>query len=142
MRRTRIPIEIARLVRQDANQRCGYCLSEESLTGLPLSFEHILPLAAGGLTTRENMWLAFRACNEYKNDRTHAIDPNSGQPVPIFNPRFQRWNDHFQLNSDSTIILGLTPTGRATIAALQLNRMMLVRARLRWTIVGWPSDTQ
>ena len=49
--------------------------------------------------------------------------------MPLFHPREQRWEEHFTWNSDFTLIIGLTPTGRATISALQLNRSGLVNLR-------------
>ena len=126
-----------RQVAEDAGHRCGYCLSDEVLTGLPLSIDHIVPVAAGGPTTRENLWLACRPCNEFKGTRTHAEDPGTGETVPLFNPRTQDWHAHFAWSDDKTHIIGLTPTGRATVIALQLNRPILVKARRRWVMAGW-----
>jgi hypothetical protein len=42
----------------------------------------------------------------------------------------------------SEAIVGITSTGRATVAALYLNRPSLVRARQAWVSVGWhlPAD--
>ncbi|HEY3227585.1 MAG TPA: hypothetical protein VGJ87_00105 [Roseiflexaceae bacterium] len=57
--------------------------------------------------------------------------------MPLFNPRAQRWDEHFAWSDDGTQILGLTAIGRATIVALQLNRPLLVSARRRWVLVGW-----
>jgi hypothetical protein len=34
-------------------------------------------------------------------------------------------------------IIGLTPTGRATVVTLNLNRPALVKARQLWVTVGW-----
>jgi hypothetical protein len=42
--------------------------------------------------------------------------------VPLFHPRTQRWEAHFARNDDFTFKVGLTSTGRATIAARQRNR--------------------
>jgi hypothetical protein len=39
------------------------------------------------------------------------------------------WEDHFAWNDDFTTVLGLTPTGRATVAALSLNRAGLINLR-------------
>ena len=44
-------------------------------------------------------------------------------------PHQQRWRDHFAWNEDATLIVGLTATGRATVAALKLNRPELVNLR-------------
>jgi hypothetical protein len=49
--------------------------------------------------------------------------------VPLYHPRQQHWHDHFAWNNDFTLIIGLTPTGRATIQALHLNRSELVNLR-------------
>jgi hypothetical protein len=54
----------------------------------------------------------------------------------LFHPREQRWEAHFAWNHDFTLILGVTPTGRATIAALQLNRPGLVNLRRVLYMVG------
>lgn len=131
-----IPLALRRQVREDAGHRCGYCLSDEALTGMPLSFDHIIPRSAGGATERENLWLVCRPCNEFKGSQTHAIDPETGETVPLFNPRKQDWNEHMAWSADGTRIIGLTPIGRATIVALKLNRLLLVYARRRWVAVG------
>ena len=50
-------------------------------------------------------------------------------------------SDHFSWSMDGTEVIGLTPCGRATIAALQLNHAELVAARWLWVQVGWwPPD--
>lgn len=137
MTQDHIPAELRRQVMQDAGHRCGYCLSDEALTGMSLSIDHIIPRAAGGATEQENLWLACRPCNEFKGAQTHATDPESGETVPLFNPRWQDWYEHFAWSSDGTRILGLPPIGHATMIALRLNRPMLVRARRRWVAAGW-----
>ena len=45
--------------------------------------------------------------------------------------------EHFAWSDAGDRIVGLTPTGRATVVALQLNRPILVHARRAWTSVGW-----
>jgi hypothetical protein len=137
MTRPYVSSDLRHQVAQDAGHLCGYCLSDEALIGISLSIDHIIPVAAGGPTTRENLWLACRPCNEFKSDQTHAKDPETGKAAPLFNPRTQDWHTHFAWNDDKTHIVGLTPIGRATVAALQLNRSLLVKARRRWVRVGW-----
>ncbi|APR84404.1 Hypothetical protein A7982_09753 [Minicystis rosea] len=55
----------------------------------------------------------------------------------MFNPRTQRWNDHFAWSADASHVEGSTPTGRATVIALRMNRPTIVAARARWARVGW-----
>ena len=107
-----------------------------------MELEHIVPEARGGSTEEANLWLACSPCNSHKADRTTALDPLSGQRVDLFDPRRQKWVDHFTWVDGSSRIFGLTATGRATIEALKLNRAPLVRARRRWASVGWhpPND--
>jgi 5-methylcytosine-specific restriction endonuclease McrA len=137
MSRPYISVELERQIIADAGHRCGYCRSDEALTGISLSTEHIVPVSAGGLTVRENLWRSCRPCNEIKGSQTHAEDSETHEVVPLFNPRAQRWDEHFAWSDDGTQILGLTAIGRATIVALQLNRPLLVSARRRWVLVGW-----
>ncbi|RMF29335.1 MAG: HNH endonuclease [Chloroflexi bacterium] len=136
-----IPLELRRQVRADAGRRCGYCRSSEVLTGMPLEIEHIIPEAAGGLTVRENLWLACHRCNGFKGSRTHAVDPVTGEQVALFNPRTQSWYEHFAWSLDGTLVIGLTPCGRATVEALRLNNEYVVEARRFWVEAGWhPPD--
>ena len=121
----------------DAGGRCGYCRSSEEITGAPLEIEHVMPAVLGGLTRRDNLWAACRQCNALKSDWIEAIDPTTGALVPLFNPRQQVWAEHFGWVEAGAHIAGRTPTGRATVAALALNRPLLVRARRRWIAAGW-----
>ena len=78
-------------------------------------------------------------CNQFKGSKTHAVDPQTGEAVPLFNPRAQVWAEHFVWGGDETEITGRTACGRATVKALRLNRELAVLARRRWVSVGWHS---
>jgi hypothetical protein len=65
-----------------------------------------------------------------KSSKPHAPDPIDDKLAPLFNPRLQRWSDHFCWISGTRLILGLTPTGRATVVALSLNRQLLIACRI------------
>ncbi len=134
---TYLSTKLRQQIEQDAGHRCGYCLSDETLTGIPLSVEHIFPEALGGKTIHDNLWLACRPCNEYKGIQIQATDPETGQKAPLFHPRQDRWHEHFDWNEEGCYIIAKTATGRATVVALQLNRELLVKARKRWVMVGW-----
>ena len=137
MTRHAIPQEVRAHVAEQAQHRCGYCHTQESVVGMPLEIEHIIPLAAGGSSEEDNLWLACPRCNLYKRDRTHTIDVDTGGSAPLFDPRHQRWEDHFTWEQGGLTIAGLTPTGRATVAALQLNNAFVVRSRRIWMAWGW-----
>ena len=134
---TYLSTKLRQQIEQDAGHRCGYCLSDETLTGIPLSVEHIFPEALGGKTIHDNLWLACRPCNEYKGIQIQATAPETGQKAPLFHPRQDRWHEHFDWNEEGCYIIAKTATGRATVVALQLNRELLVKARKRWVMVGW-----
>lgn len=131
MARAYIPVEVERRVREAARQRCGYCLSPQRLVMARLETEHIIPIAKGGSNDESNLWLSCPICNRFKGDQTVAMDPETGVVVPLFNPRTQAWFEHFQWAEDGLRIVGLTPLGRATVAALRLSDdpdVLLVRS--------------
>src|SRR5258707_4471493 len=121
MPRDSIGIDVARRVRESARNRCGYCLSPQHLVMARLEIEHIVPTAAGGSDEEANLWLACPICNAHKSDKTNALDPETGEHVPLFNPRSQSWVEHFIWSEDGLRINGLTPIGRATVSALHLS---------------------
>lgn len=114
---------------QRAQGRCEYCRSPAAFAHQRFSLEHILPRSLKGKRTRRNTALSCQGCNNHKYNRTKAIDPVSMEIVPLYHPRRHRWQDHFAWSNDATLILGLTPIGRATVEALQLNREPLVNLR-------------
>lgn len=124
-------------VAEQARHRCGYCLTQEVVSGVPLTMEHIIPQAKGGGTVEENLWLSCRLCNEAKGVLTEAVDPISSTVAPLFNPRTQVWAEHFAWSEDGAQVIGRTPTGRATVVALKLNSELHVRARAIWVEAGW-----
>jgi hypothetical protein len=102
-----------------------------------LSIERIGPEAKGGQTVKENLWLTCNACNESKGARVRGPDYLTGKRVRLWNPRRQKWLDHFCWDEEGTEIIGLTPCGRATVASLHLKRPEIVAARSLWVRVGW-----
>lgn len=121
----------------EAKNRCGYCLRTEELMGMRMTVDHIIPSAAGGTTTEDNLWLACRHCNEFKGVQTEARDHQTGEVVNLFNPRKQIWHEHFGWSENGTEIIGKTPCGRATVSALKMNNPQIVVARRMWVSSGW-----
>lgn len=131
-----IPAELRRQVRKIFVDRCAYCQTAEELTAVTFEVEHIIPRVAGGKTSLENLCLACPTCNRYKAHRQSATDPVTNEQVPLFHPNHQQWKDHFTWDNDMTDVIGLTPVGRATIAALRMNRQQLTRLRGMWIKLG------
>jgi len=69
-----IPQKTRQRIAQQALSRCGYCLRQECVSGVPLTIEHLIPQAKGGDETEENLWLSCRLCNEAKGIMTQAPD--------------------------------------------------------------------
>ena len=142
MSKTYIPKALRARVAAQGQYRCGYCLTQERIVGVPMDVEHIIPEALGGPTEEANLWLACSPCNTYKGDRVTGIDPLTGEVVSLFDPRRHVWQEHFAWVDGGAIIEGQTPHGRATMTTLHLNRVTLVRARRLWISAGWhpPGD--
>lgn len=120
-----------------ANGRCEYCYCLKRFVPQPFNVEHIIPWARGGQTKLSNLAWACAGCNYYKHDRVQGIDPQTGRAARLFNPRRQTWAEHFKWNKDKTLLVGLTVTGRATIATLRLNREELINLREALAKLGW-----
>jgi hypothetical protein len=136
MSETRVTAELRRLVVEWARGCCEYCRSQASFASESFSVEHIHPESLGGPTVLENLALSCAGCNGHKHAKTEGRDPETGTVVPLFHPRRQRWSDHFAWDASFTRVVGLTPTGRATVEELQLNREGLVNLRRAVRAVG------
>jgi len=98
----------------EAGYRCEYCHTSSRLIGMPLVMDHILPSLLGGSDERENLAACCYRCNEFKGAKIKANDPVTNESISLFNPRLQRWLDHFQWANGGTHIIGITAIGRAT----------------------------
>jgi hypothetical protein len=129
MPESRVTAQQKKVVAERANGCCEYCRSQVRFAIQPFSIEHIIPRSASGETGLDNLALSCQGCNNHKYNKTEGRDPVSGDTVPLYHPRKQRWSNHFAWNDDFTLIIGLTPTGRSTVEALQLNREGVVNLR-------------
>ena len=55
MSKTYVARRLRDLVAQQAHRRCGYCLTQEAVVGMPMEIDHIVPESLGGLTEEENL---------------------------------------------------------------------------------------
>ena len=122
-----------KIVRERAEYRCEYCHLPESATPfLSFHLEHVIAQQHLGDSTLENLALACDRCNAFKGPNLSSVDPVTRQIVPLFHPRTDRWDEHFQF--DDGMIIGLTPSGRATARLLTMNAPR--RVELRREIMG------
>ena len=122
-----IPSSLRALVTQRAGGRCEYCQLSQLGQEATFHIDHVQPRAADGPTTGDNLALACVSCSLRKSARQSAVDPEAGTELPLFNPRTHVWTDHFRWENES--VVPLTATGRATVAALALNRALIVAIR-------------
>jgi len=139
----RVSGDVDARIRAQARNRCGYCLGHQDYVLARLHIDHIIPQSHGGNSDESNLWLSCPLCNGHKSDKVTALDPETGVVAPIFNPRTQQWQHHFRWADDGVHIIGLTPIGRGTIAALHLNDdPIALTVRRNWVRAGWhpPED--
>lgn len=118
------------------NKCCEYCQSQENFSPDSFSVEYIVPRSEGGTFDLSNLALACQGCNNRKYTSTSWVDPLTGEMVPLYHPRQHDWGDHFIWGHDYTLVIGITPTGRATIEKLQLNRSGVVNLRQALRTIG------
>src|SRR5580700_3751064 len=119
-------------VRRRAGYRCEYCLLRQEHTEIVHHIEHIVAKQHGGLDGPGNLALACHRCNLQKGPNLSGIDSVSGKAVALFHPRHDTWAEHFRFQG--TNILGLTPTGRASVSVLAMNDER--RRDLRWELLA------
>jgi hypothetical protein len=129
-------------VAEAAHFRCGYCLTAQRIIGPLLEIDHIIPRGPRWYLRRREPMAGVPMCNSHKADRQEALDPESRAMVALFNPRAERWDEHFEWIEAGTLIHGKTPRGRATVVALQMNHPDIVAARRLWVIAGWHPPTE
>lgn len=116
-------------VRERAGECCEYCMALSNYAFHPFSIDHINPISKGGNNDIDNLaWACFH-CNGAKYNKVDCSDPLSNEVVSLYNPHLNTWSEHFVWNDNQTIIIGITPIGRATVSCLKVNRQGAVNLR-------------
>jgi hypothetical protein len=107
---------------------CEYCRVDTTDRGIDFALDHVIAEKHGGPTDADNLCLSCYWCNSFKGSNITSVDwLDEGKVVPLFNPRQQRWDEHFQL--DGVRIVPLTGYGRVTVDLLQMNSSQRVAER-------------
>jgi len=134
MSASHVSAALRRLVRERASECCEYCLIHEAVTWALHTIDHIIAEKHGGTTTADNLALACTVCNSRKGSDLSSMDEQTGAIEPIFNPRRDRWVDHFQLIQGR--IEPCTAKGRATTRLLRLNEPNRIEERVLLVATG------
>lgn len=116
-------------VRDRAEHACEYCkLFDAHHPGL-FEVEHVIARQHGGPTVLSNLAYACLHCNRHKGPNLSGYDRTTSRtkPVPLFHPRRHKWERHFRW--EGPVLVGRTPTGRATVHVLAINDPIRIALR-------------
>ena len=121
--------KLKKRVIQKARSAYEYCMALSTFSFHNFGFDHITPVSLGGSTVFENLAFCCQHCNNAKYNNMDCIDPLGDRMVSLFHPRLDQWSEHFIWSADKTIIIGMTPAGRATVSCLKMNRKEAINLR-------------
>lgn len=124
----RIPSAIREQVRQRANLRCEYCQLPENYVNQRHQIDHIVARRHDGSDEMNNLAWACFYCNNGKGSDLSSIDPLTKQPAWLYNPRQQKWDEQFTIDTDG-LIHGKTAEARTTIRLLDMNNPQRIELR-------------
>lgn len=126
--------QLRQLVANRANYICEYCLIHEDDTFFHCQVDHIISLKHGGKAEPENLAYSCAFCNRNKRSDIGSIVLPTNNFVRFFNPRIDRWSDHFEL--ERTFIKPITDIGEATVKILDFNHIDRIIERQELMEVG------
>ena len=122
-----------------ANRRCEYCLIHEDDTLYGCEVDHIVSEKHGGTTTADNLACACTDCNRNKGSDVGSFvpTPHAGIFCRFFNPRTDKWEDHFALSPfDGAAIVPKTDIGVVTERMFNFNETMRLNERIALALIG------
>lgn len=114
-----IPLYLRTEVARRANHRCEYCLLPEVYAIYPFEVDHVIAVKHGGKAVLENLAYSCIRCNRIKGTDLTTLSGESDEIVRLFNPRKDKWNEHFEVVEGA--IYGRTDIGKATAQLLAFN---------------------
>ena len=125
---TYISRQLRDLVRTRAGSCCEYCLIHVDDCFLGCEADHIVAEKHGGQTEPDNLAYACMPCNRHKGTDLGSVARATGELVRFYDPRKDRWDEHFRL--DSARIEPLSDIGEVTVRILGVNLPERVLERL------------
>ena len=110
---------LRREIAERAGGKCEYCLTPEWILLAGCEIDHVISRKHGGITDPFNLAFACARCNRAKGSDFGSVLPAGGQYCRLFNPRIDRWEDHFSLEGSQ--IVGRSDVAQVTIKILRLN---------------------
>jgi hypothetical protein len=92
-----IAADLRRLVQSRAGGICEYCLIQQADTYLGCQVDHIISEKHGGTSDESNLALACTFCNRAKGSDIGSLSQATGLFVAFFNPRKDKWFEHFRI---------------------------------------------
>jgi hypothetical protein len=120
--------KIRSLVANRAAFRCEYCLLHEEDSYLGFEIDHIISKKHGGLNLESNLAYSCLNCNRNKGSDIASLTIQTQKLTPLFNPRKEKWSEHFYLQNG--YILPKTAVGEVTATILKLNAEDYVTERI------------
>lgn len=121
-----------------AGDRCEYCLMPEWALLAGCEVDHIISRKHGGLSDFANLALSCARCNRAKGSDVGSVSDFNGEFVRFFNPRIDRWENHFRHFGGR--IDGLTEIGLVTVKLLQMNaEERIIERRLLQMLGEYPA---
>ena len=128
---TLISASLREAVVQRAGNRCEYCRLAQDSQVATFPVDHVIPISLSGLTKLANLALACPRCNARKWKHVEALDSETNEIMPRFNPRIHQWADHFRWSPmDSVTLEPISAIGRVTMVILDLNSSQHLAIRM------------
>jgi HNH endonuclease len=118
---TSISRSLKKRIANRAHFRCEYCLLSELVSFYTFHIDHIKSTKHGGLSILLNLAYCCPDCNFFKGSDLGTFVLNDDQLARFFNPRKDKWQDHFIVQNGA--IYGKTEIGVATARIFQFNNV-------------------
>jgi HNH endonuclease len=129
-----IPKNLKNATIKRAKNCCEYCRISAIDSYYGFQVDHIISRKHGGKTILENLAYACPDCNRYKGSDLGTFIHDSLKLVRFFNPRIDKWDDHFETDS-SGLITAKTDIATGTLKIFSINHPdRIIERQLLWQL--------
>jgi hypothetical protein len=116
------------LVIERAGKACEYCqLPQSAQPFASFHVDHVIATQHQSDDGLNNLCLSCQSYNLHKGTNLTTIDLKSNEIVRVFDPRHERWDEHFEIVHFA--VVGKTAIGRATARLLAMNTPSRIELR-------------